>query len=111
MTLPELIERLWEVRATVVLLDGKTKTPVLRGLKPAELAPEMLAALKEHREEIVRLLSGIGGARLEGLVCGACVPAAVPSDPIKRDKGLLRACDRCKVAGQTWPTQHYPRVS
>lgn len=99
MTLPALIDALWQARAVVTL--NAAKQPVLRGA----VGPELLAALTEHREEIVHLLRGIKGARLEGLVCATC-DRTVAEGRGPDECGPLRWCEACR-----WATQHFPRIA
>lgn len=91
MTFEELATALEKTGATVTL----TFTPVLRGPVP----PEVWSGLKTHRERIIEALRHFEGARLEGLTCAACVPAAVAGQPVG-----LRLCP-----DHGWQ-KHYPRV-
>lgn len=97
MTIDELETAVWNARATL-RLDGTARPIIRHGSEP--LAPEVIEAIQEHREEIVNRLRGLGGARLEGLVCSLCVPEAVTGQPTG-----YRGCP--EHGGQL----HYPRVS
>lgn len=98
MTLPDLITALWQAR--VVLALRGTEPKVVRG----PVTRELLAELVEHRSEIIDLLKGVHGAKLEGLECGTCFPVVVPESKIEAEKTALRWCEACR-----WATAHYPR--
>lgn len=100
MTMDELIAALWAAKATVRLNDNRQ--PVLKGTVSADV----LAALREHRETVIEMLRGTKCARLEGLVCGKCVPSSVPESIVERERMDLRWCEACR-----WSMPHYPRTA
>lgn len=97
MTLDQLIDALWEARATIALKDGH---PVLQGVKRDDLRADVLVSLREHREAIIfHLQHGTTqSARLQGLVCGTCAKLPQP------EKMTLFWCVACG-----WATHHHPR--
>lgn len=98
MTIAEITHALWDAGVTI-RLDAKHQ-PILSG----RVAPEVLAALKEHRKDIIEVMRGTQGARLEGLVCGQCCPDAVPQERLQ-----MLASQRIRWCVEHHTAEHYPR--